>query len=1754
MPTGSCRTFVWGPEKSGSALTDLVYSLPDSAIARLCEEEAIDLTYTFLAGPVGPYFLAGSAPWDTTTKVGAGLLKAASRLSTPPPSSPASDSPTTRPLPPSTVVYSDGGVGSAPWDTATKVGAGLPKAAWRSSTPSPSPPSSDSPAARPLPTPGVDSDDGVGSAPWNTATKIGAGLPKATPRQSTPSPSPPASNSPATHPMPSPAMACPDNGIGSAPWDTTTEVGTGLPKAAPRSSTPSPSPSVSKFPAARPLPSPVACPDGHAPPTAETAVEAAAAAAAAAAVPSVAVAAMPSVAAAAIPSVAAAAMPSVAAAAMPSVAAAAMPSVAAAMPSVAAAAMPSVAAATHPGNGAEVGSYVVVEGTASSRAPVESVVDVGVEHEVPASTAAAAPVAAAGRGRPRKAPGGVRVPGARKPRAKRAEGPSAGKGKKRGRSSRSSVPIVTTADAVLAGAYGNASQMLAAQAMRFPPFGHFMPPPFFPGMHPALPVPWGAGIRPGMFGAGLPFVPPGMMGGGAAAAAAAAAAAMTARAAAVKAEVARVAAAAAAAANDAETAPAMDLATDAAGNATPVKETPHPGSDPLTGDVAIDAAGDEMAAQENPLLASDEMAAGETPLPASDKMAAEETPPPASDPLASLDGILEGGGVGRDSGGGTDGGEAAGSGGTAAIMGEETCMALFGGGEVELLMERPPSAPQLGVAVAEGEGGNAAQPAQPAQPTTQQEVLPPSTDSRVAALTPVMAPGAVGAGAGVNTPPPVSPLKTDVEATTVIAETTAGLDTNVARLSVHPASPGVHANGEGVVAAVAVVATAAAAEAAVVGAVAAVDEEPTVDVLAEWPSVKSSAAAAAMAGKEELRTEPSAPGISSGAAQLETPRIGGGDATAVDADTVVPPAKEPRQDCSLSPPVGARVAPTSGVGDAMAAAVLATANGGKAVDVDAAQPSTPPQQQVASPPPGSPTNALPVDSRQYVEEEEEEEEIEVGASAMAPSVLEIGLPLANQHSSPCSNAGAPGALETGSSPIRCRVGVETLSSDAVSAAGKGDCDISGGRSGWEAIMHAASLDGVAGTAETRSSGSGGGDGAMTVFAAAAESTAAAVMVKVAPAPVVPSSSALPSVTHASAATTEGTLPSQGTDARNRDARSVSNGGEPASFGSSGGGCSSPPEGADQRVAKKARRAPASVPGTLPFGPKPGAALAETSAVDRQKRGTRDCVASADVVRGVAETQAVAATSGGPPQRAASPMVGPASSEGRGGVAAAAATSVTTAAAAAPTPVSARPFAFAAAAQKVGFRSSGRNEPPPAASTPVLSGAAVAVDSAAVAPTPTARVPVPDPTSVSARPFAFAAGAKKGENVEVVGGEQAAKVTSNAAVHAKGSAAPGVGEGRAEPSLAPKSSRHALGPPLSKNAFEVPLPADGLTSLFAALDGGNVALTESMSPAEVQAGYSEAWSSLPSCFWEEPAIPVDGGGGVGRRDKLVVESPVTRWLGLPQTVSSLEHPNPSVSASPSPLRAGKGGDDGSGTGTVLARAVPRGSESSAALTGQADPRSGWAMSGAEGDSGSAAASAAAAVPSPAFFAAPTRAAEETRSLPTLIRLGRSMTKGVSPAVEADAAGKADEDAEKVAKDKSCSRPPAPGSDRGHQTARAAGSNSAASAPATSSRASAPFKAFGTVPAGNRNRSGGGSSGGGGGSGSSKPRDGGTGEGWGKGVGREADAEAAEVALALALMGRKKKRRKKSRIAPTFVSSLPPAMPAMAPAAFSKRTSA
>lgn len=74
-------TFVWGTERSGDSLARLVNSLPEAARARLCKEEFLDLTYTFVSGTIGPPPCDVSSVWDDSSVPAAVPSSAAPRSS-----------------------------------------------------------------------------------------------------------------------------------------------------------------------------------------------------------------------------------------------------------------------------------------------------------------------------------------------------------------------------------------------------------------------------------------------------------------------------------------------------------------------------------------------------------------------------------------------------------------------------------------------------------------------------------------------------------------------------------------------------------------------------------------------------------------------------------------------------------------------------------------------------------------------------------------------------------------------------------------------------------------------------------------------------------------------------------------------------------------------------------------------------------------------------------------------------------------------------------------------------------------------------------------------------------------------------------------------------------------------------------------------------------------------------------------------------------------------------------------------------------------------------------------------------------------------------------------------------------------------------------------------------------------------------------------------------------------------------------------
>ncbi|CAM9413343.1 unnamed protein product [Ectocarpus sp. 13 AM-2016] len=313
------------------------------------------------------------------------------------------------------------------------------------------------------------------------------------------------------------------------------------------------------------------------------------------------------------------------------------------------------------------------------------------------------------------------------------------------------------------------------------------------------------------------------------------------------------------------------------------------------------------------------------------------------------------------------------------------------------------------------------------------------------------------------------------------------------------------------------------------------------------------------------------------------------------------------------------------------------------------------------------------------------------------------------------------------------------------------------------------------------------------------------------------------------------------------------------------------------------------------------------------------------------------------------------------------------------------------------------------------GAAVAGSAGGDGASPAVCAAVASPPPVKARRFAFAAkaaaAAKKGDRGELLGcGERPTTAGGDAswrgATASRGTVAP----------AAPVSNGpflHSASPP--GVGVEGSDPPGGLMSpprpppvAVATREIDSASLSLSMSPEEVQAGYSEAWSSVPSCLW-------DGAALLGVGEQTAGEGPVTRWLALPNAELSLggslaaatPTPAPAIVAAASVAGTVASGEDcGVSRGEEAAPDTTPPCSSAAPLEGLAqreEKQSSWAsfcaaFTSSRGSAGPAAASASSPGP---------RAAGETRSLPTLIRLGRSMTKGVSPVEDDDKhAGKGD----------------------------------------------------------------------------------------------------------------------------------------------------
>ncbi|CAM9586145.1 unnamed protein product [Ectocarpus sp. 6 AP-2014] len=686
-------------------------------------------------------------------------------------------------------------------------------------------------------------------------------------------------------------------------------------------------------------------------------------------------------------------------------------------------------------------------------------------------------------------------------------------------------------------------------------------------------------------------------------------------------------------------------------------------------------------------------------------------------------------------------------------------------------------------------------------------------------------------------------------------------------------------------------------------------------------------------------------------------------------------------------------------------------------------------------------------------------------------------------------------------------------------------------------------------------------------------------------------------------------------------RSQSNGGDPASsFEGSGGGLSSrPAEAGGDKGSEKPRtdtrfRVVAAAPseGATPPPPPVVSRVAEkNSPVKRRRSGSGEGASEGPGRKRVAPTTAAPGTTPSPPPQQQRQLVATPTAD---------APSVL---AASPAAVS-RPFAFASAKRAFKERSppppplrAGTDPPRPVAdegtsakgkrpfagetaadkavaatanqpvgelesvSPPATSGgargattsapgaregAAVAGSAAGDGASPAVCAAVASPPPVKARRFAFAAtaaaAAKKGDRGELLRcGERPTTAGGDAsgrgATSSLGTVAP----------AAPVSDGpflHSASPP--GGDVEGSDPAGGLMSpprppplAVAAREIDSASLSLSMSPEEVQAGYSEAWSSVPSCLWDGAALLGVGGDiGDGVGEQTGGEGPVTRWLALPIAEPSLGGSVAAATPTPAPATVAaasvagpvaSGEDCGVDRGKEAAPDTTPPCSWAAPLEGLAqrqEKQSSWAsfcaaFTSSRGSAGPAAASATSPGP---------RAAGEARSLPTLIRLGRSMTKGVSPVEDDDKpAGK--EDGAGVEPAAAAAAAAMGNGSKASAAGVAAAAGAPASAPAATTTA-AEYTPTASGAVGSQSLAVDCNDGGGKDSmssdtlsGSRRKRDGGAGSSGGGGLGCDSDAGGEGVAAATAAAAAvaptalpKRRSKKRGRIAPTFVSTLPP----------------
>lgn len=238
--------------------------------------------------------------------------------------------------------------------------------------------------------------------------------------------------------------------------------------------------------------------------------------------------------------------------------------------------------------------------------------------------------------------------------------------------------------------------------------------------------------------------------------------------------------------------------------------------------------------------------------------------------------------------------------------------------------------------------------------------------------------------------------------------------------------------------------------------------------------------------------------------------------------------------------------------------------------------------------------------------------------------------------------------------------------------------------------------------------------------------------------------------------------------------------------------------------------------------------------------------------------------------------------------------------------------------------------------------------------------------------------------------------------------PGSSGSREHQNTVPSSlSRSLLGNSDNKAALSHNPPGGTRTKVSGGLDVSN--LIDPASMAEIQAGYADTWTSFPTSFWEEEMTQQAGNGAavddcVGGKE----DSPRTGWLGLHSTAGHTCQGLSPLGNNLAAVVAGGGKSDGEGEvgGQTAPEAAPAELEAKAEAKREASAASqcGNASSAAEanettasrmrgGSRGSRVSSASMSCVA-AVAAGGAQLPEETKSLPTLIRLGRNMTKGVT----------------------------------------------------------------------------------------------------------------------------------------------------------------